>query len=379
MSEISAPATSIAQMSAGAFFLQHRSEIEAALMRVVDSGWYVLGKELEVFEREFAQHFGLAAAAGVASGTDALALALRSVGVGPNDRVATVSHTAVATVAAIEMIGACPLLVDIDPLTYTLDPLSLERTVASVGPVKAVIAVHLYGHPAAMPAINTVAQACRASVVEDCAQAHGAVLDGRSVGGMGAVSAFSFYPTKNLGALGDGGMVASNDPAVIECVRSLREYGWQRRYVSQIPGVNSRLDELQAAVLRVRLTYLDAANARRRAIAARYSGGLARLGVVVPSEVSGARHVYHQYVVRHPQRNYIQRSLREQGIATNIHYPVPVHRQPAYASRCLTDPLGLPASEQAAEEILSLPMYPELQDAEVDAVIGAMERAIASL
>jgi dTDP-4-amino-4,6-dideoxygalactose transaminase len=274
------------------------------------------------------------------------------------------------------MTGALPVLVDITPDTYTLDPVSLDRTLKSVGPVKAVLAVHLYGHPADMLAINSIARAHQAFVVEDCSQAHGALLNGMPVGSFGDVGTFSFYPTKNLGALGDGGMVVSEDPEVAHRVRSLREYGWERRYVSEVPGVNSRLDEMQAAVLRVRLPYLDASNERRRAIAAAYAAGLVDSGLTLPSAGEGAYPVYHQFVLRHPRRDEIRERLKEQGIGTNIHYPVPVHRQPAYASRCPVDPNGLGTTEQVANEVFSLPMYPELSNDDVVAVIAALRSAL---
>ncbi|MGA2539515.1 MAG: DegT/DnrJ/EryC1/StrS family aminotransferase [Terracidiphilus sp.] len=376
MSDTLSATTSIAQMLPGAFFAAYRDEVRAALMRVVDSGWYILGEEVRQFEEEFADQFGYASAAGVANGTDALALALRALGVGPGDRVATVSHTAVATVAAIEMVGASPVLLEITPDTFTLDPASLARTLEFTGPLKAVIPVHLYGHPADMPAINAIARAHGMFVVEDCSQAHGARLDGQSVGNMGDIGTFSFYPTKNLGALGDGGMVVSRDAALMQRVRSLREYGWVQRYVSCVPGVNSRLDELQAAVLRVRLPYLDSANQRRRSIAAAYAAGLADTGLVLPIAHGAACHVYHQFVLRHSRRERLLEGLKKQGIGTNIHYPVPVHRQPAYASRCAIDPIGLKLTDKVAQEVFSLPMYPELSDAEVSAVILALRRLL---
>jgi dTDP-4-amino-4,6-dideoxygalactose transaminase len=379
MSEPASALRSIAQMLPGAFFDAHRSETAAAMLRVVDSGWYVLGEEVRCFEEEFARHFGFAAAVGVANGTDAIALALRSLGVRPGDRVATVSHTAVATVAAIEMAGAVPVFVDIVPSTFTMDPDSLARTLDGFNPVKAVIAVHLYGHPADVPAVIQVARQYGASVIEDCAQAHGAKLDGHAVGSMGDIATFSFYPTKNLGALGDGGMVVCADRERIEKVRSLREYGWERRYVSEVPGVNSRLDELQAAILRMRLPYLDAGNRRRAQIAAAYDEGLADTGLLLPAVSSGAAHVYHQYVVRHAERDRLRQCLKQRGVGTNIHYPVPAHRQPAYLSRCGADPGGLPITEEIAKQIISLPMYPELSKADVTAVIEATRDSVRDL
>jgi dTDP-4-amino-4,6-dideoxygalactose transaminase len=293
--------------------------------------------------------------------------------------VATVSHTAVATVAAIEMVGAIPVFVDIVPSTYTMDPDSLVRVLESYKPVKAVIAVHLYGHPANIPEVMRIARQYGASVIEDCAQAHGAKLDGQIVGSFADVATFSFYPTKNLGALGDGGMVVSADPQLIGAVRSLREYGWERRYVSEVPGVNSRLDELQAAVLRMRLGYLEDGNRRRAQIAAAYNDGLADTDLVLPAVSRGATHVYHQYVVRHAERDRLRERLKQSGVGTNIHYPVPVHRQPAYLSRCDADPAGLPITEGIANQILSLPMYPELSDAAVATVIDSVRDSVRDL
>jgi dTDP-4-amino-4,6-dideoxygalactose transaminase len=362
MSESTRPFPNIPQMRPGAFFEEHRQEVMAAMVRVLDSGWYILGGEVEAFEKEFARHFNFGGAAGVANGTDAIALALRTIGVGRGDRVATVSHTAVATVAAIEMVGAVPVFVDITSDTYTMDADALVRTLEALGPIKAVIAVHLYGHPADIPAILQIANRFGVRVVEDCAQSHGAKLNERFAGCMGDVATFSFYPTKNLGAFGDGGMVAARDVELVQQVRRLRQYGWGSRYVSDVAGVNSRLDELQAAILRVRLPYLDAGNQRRAAIAAAYDKGLAGIGLVLPAKHAEATHVYHQYVVRHHERDRFQARLKSKGIGTNIHYPVPVHRQPAYAGRCVIDPAGLDTTDAVATQILSLPMYPELSD-----------------
>lgn len=362
MSETTRSLPSIPQMRPGAFFEEHRQEVMDAVLRVLNSGWYILGGEVEAFEKEFARHFNFGGAVGVANGTDAIALALRAIGVGRGDRVATVSHTAVATVAAIEMVGAVPVFVDVTSDTYTIDPAALLRTIEAHSPIKAVIAVHLYGHPADIPAILQIANRFGVRVVEDCAQSHGAKLNESFAGCMGDVAIFSFYPTKNLGAFGDGGMVVAGDGERVEQVRRLRQYGWGTRYVSDFAGVNSRLDELQAAILRVRLSYLNAGNQRRAAIAAAYDQGLAGIGLVLPARHAGATHVYHQYVVRHPDRDRFQARLKSKGIGTNIHYPVPVHRQPAYAGRCDIDPAGLETTDAITTHILSLPMYPELSD-----------------
>jgi dTDP-4-amino-4,6-dideoxygalactose transaminase len=369
MSKTIPAVANIPQACPGAFFQEHREEVMAAMARVLDSGWYILGREVRAFEEEFARQFNYGGAVGVGNGTDAVALALRATGVRRGDRVATVSHTAVATVAAIEMIGAVPVFVDIDASTYTMDPESLSRTLEAVGPVKAIIVVHLYGCPAEMAPILRTADRFGVRVIEDCAQAHGAVLDGRFVGSMGDAATFSFYPTKNLGALGDGGMVVSSDSERVERVRALREYGWERRYISDVPGVNSRLDELQAAILRVRLPSLHAANERRAAIASIYGDGLTDSGLALPARPSAVRHVYHQYVVRHRDRDGFQARLKQRGVGTNIHYPVPVHRQPAYAGRIEAGPGGLNVTELAATEIISLPMYPELSDSTAQEIV----------
>ncbi len=373
MSEVQA---AIPQSSPGSDYRAHRSEIDAAIARVLESGWYILGREVEAFEDEFAQYLGLAGAVGVANGTDALELALRAVDVGPGDAVFTVSHTAVATVAAIERAGATAVLLDVDEQTFNLDParlheaLAVARLPAGMRP-KAVVVVHLYGQPAAMPAIVAIARAAGLRVVEDCAQAHGARLEGRMIGTFGDVASFSFYPTKNLGALGDGGLVASDDPAVTAIVRELRQYGWRQRYISATTGMNSRLDELQAAILRVKLRHLDPGNDRRRAIAARYDATLRSAAVLTPTVAEGAEHVYHQYVVRATGRTDLIAALRDRDIATAIHYPVPVHQQPAYAERVVV-PHPLEVTERLAGEILSLPMFTGLTDADVDRVAAAI-------
>ena len=349
-------------------YLAHQEEIDAAVSRVLASGGYILGREGEAFEREFADYVGVAHAVGVANGTDAVELALRAAGIGPGDRVVTVSHTAVATVAAIERIGACPCLVDISPDSYTLDPVALRCALeGSARGARAVVPVHLYGHPADMEAILEIAQENKLAVVEDCSQAHGAVYRGRRVGSIGHLSAFSFYPTKNLGAMGDGGAVATSDPALADRLRLLRQYGWRERYISEIQGLNSRLDEMQAAILRVKLGHLDADNARRREIAGQYDAGLAGLSLRQPTVATGCEHVFHQYTIEASGRDELQQALHGQGIGTAILYPMPIHMQPAYRGR-LPGADRLPCTEAAAGRILSLPIYPELQDEQVDSI-----------
>jgi dTDP-4-amino-4,6-dideoxygalactose transaminase len=346
----------------------HKEAIDAAVRRVLESGWYILGPEVTAFEQEFATAMGAAHAVGVGSGTEALHLALRACGIGAGDSVVTASHTAVATVAAIELAGAAPVLVDIDPRTFTLDPNRLEDALRQCSRPKAVIPIHLYGHPADMTAIGDIARRHGLRVIEDCAQSHGASLQGLKVGNWGDMAAFSFYPTKNLGALGDGGALTTNAPDLAERARSLREYGWRERYVSEVPGMNSRLDEVQAAVLRVKLRHLKQENARRRHLARAYENLLAGTSLALPQAPNQVEHVYHLYVVRSRQREQLRGFLRENAIGTAIHYPLPVHLQPAYQSRVVIGGSGLPETEQACREILSLPMYPQMTDEQVQYV-----------
>jgi dTDP-4-amino-4,6-dideoxygalactose transaminase len=343
----------------------------------LSSGWYILGSELRAFEAEFAAWIGISSVVGCGNGTDAIALALRGLGIGPGCTVVTVSHTAVATVAAIEMTGATPLLIDIDPVHYTMDPevlrLVLQQPPPGLPPIRAVIPVHLYGQPADLDRIVPLCRAHGAALIEDCAQAHGARLHGQRVGTFGDAATFSFYPTKNLGALGDGGAVAVSDPDIAERIAALRQYGWHKHYISDEVGVNSRLDEIQAAILRVKLAHLDSQNARRGQIAAAYTSAVKNSPLQPPKKREGADHVYHLYVTRSRDRDRLQADLKEQGIGTGIHYPVPVHLQPAYAGRVALGPGGCPETEVAAREILSLPIYPELTDAEVETVCGGLK------
>jgi dTDP-4-amino-4,6-dideoxygalactose transaminase len=373
----------ITQADPRAAYLARKADIDAAVARVLDGGWYILGREVEAFEAEFAAFIGVPHVVGVANGTDAIALALRALGIGPGDAVATVSHTAVATVAAIEMAGAVPVLLDIEEDHFTMDPLELERTIAARGPaapLRAVVPVHLYGQAADLDALMATARRHGLSVVEDCAQAHGARLGDRRLGSFGDAAAFSMYPTKNLGALGDGGAVALSNPELAATLRGLRQYGWRDRYVSDFVGVNSRLDELQAAILRVRLAALDEDNRRRAAIASIYDDELAGCRALrLPARRPGTTHVFHQYVVRCESteaRDRLQAELRDAGIATNVHYPMPVHRQPAYRDRLECGPGGLLRSELAAAMVLSLPMHAHLEDAAAIAVCAAIRQCL---
>ncbi len=346
-------------------------ELDAATQRVLAGGWYILGPETQAFEAEFAAYIGVPYGVGVASGTDAVALALQAVGVTPGDEVITVSHTAVATAVAVEQAGAKPVWVDIDPVTFTLNPARLE---AAISPrTRAVVPVHLYGHPADMSAIIAIARQHNLKVVEDCAQAHGARYQGQRVGSLGDAAAFSFYPTKNLGAAGDGGLVVTPHAEVAERVRLLRQYGWAERYVSRIKGVNSRLDELQAAILRVKLRYLDQWNEKRRQLAAGYAALLAGTPLVLPQTSGEVEHVYHLYVVRAQARDGLLTHLRQYGIGAQVHYPVPVHLQPAYADLDFGSG-SLPETERAAQTVLSLPLFPEMTLSKVEEVAEIIKK-----
>ncbi|MFN4282547.1 MAG: DegT/DnrJ/EryC1/StrS family aminotransferase [Alphaproteobacteria bacterium] len=372
----------VPQADPKAGYLAHQAEIDAAVTRALASGWYILGQEVAAFEKEFAAFESAAHGIGVANGTDALEIILRGLGIGPGDGVVTVSHTAVATVASIELVGATPVLADIDD-HYTLSPQALEAALAGEmaggkgdkPKIKAVIVVHLYGQIADMAAIAAIAKKYGIAIIEDCAQAHGATLGGKPVGSWGAAAAFSLYPTKNLGAFGDGGIVTTNDGLLAEKIRALREYGWRKRYISDLSGMNTRLDELHAAMLRVRLQYLAEENARRAAIADVYDAALEGL-CERPLRRAGAGHVFHQYVIRSDARDALQEKLRDAGIGTNVHYPVPVHLQPAYVGKTWLVGGGLPKTEKASEQVLSLPMFPQLADAQVEETVAALKAVL---
>jgi dTDP-4-amino-4,6-dideoxygalactose transaminase len=350
-------------------YLAHKAAIDAAVLAVFEKGIYIKGEQCSLFEAEFAAYIGVPHGVGVASGTDALRIALSAAGVGAGHEVVTVSHTAVATISAIEQAGAEPVLVDIDPRYFVMD---VEQVKRAIGPrTKAVVAVHLYGQPVDLAPLKELCDQRGLLLIEDCAQAHGAEYGGKKVGSFGHAAAFSFYPTKNLGAIGDGGFIATRDAALAERCKLLREYGWAERYISAIPGGNSRLDELQAAILRIKLPHLERDTEARRVLAARYREKLAGLPLSLPEERAGARHVYHLYVVRSAARDALLASLKANDIQPAVHYPAPVHLQPAYRGRVRT--VGeLSATEAAAREILSLPMYPELGSEELEHVVRAL-------
>lgn len=380
-----------------------KPELDAAVARVLDSGWYILGQEVAAFEQEFATYLQTTKDKGertkdreqktedslqskiqnlkskldcvaVNSGTDALQLALRAYDVGPGDEVITVSHTAVATVAAIRLTGATPVLVDLEPDTYTMAPDAVHS--ALTPRTKAIIPVHLYGHPAALGELLALAQEAGIPLIEDCAQAHGARYQDELVGTFGELACFSFYPTKNLGALGDGGAIVGRNAEIMTKVRSLREYGWtpQARYISQREGLNSRLDELQAALLRVKLRYLDEWNTARRHIAALYAAHLPP-GLTKPVEQPDSHHVYHLYVIQVANRDPFRQALQAAGVATAIHYPAAVHQQPAYQQgNIICHPMS--NTEHLLPHLVTLPMYPQLTDEQALTVCQAATQTL---
>ena len=354
----------------GADVRGERDLLLAAIDRVLCSGHYILGREVESFEGAWAQYLGTSHCVGVANGTDALALALKATGVRAGDEVMTVSHTAVATVVAIEAVGAIPVFVDIEPRSRCMDPGLLEAAITAR--TRAIVPVHIYGQPAAMKEICDVAVRNRCVVIEDCAQAHGASIGGRKVGTFGEAAAFSFYPTKNLGAIGDGGAVVTNDAAIDARLRSLRQYGWRERYVSDEVGVNSRLDELQAAILRVKLRQLDNRNQKRRAIAERYRAAAASTGLVMPCLIPDTTHAMHLFVLESDDRDRLAVHLSEAGVVTTLHYPVPVHRQPAYVGR-IAGADRLPVTEALYQRILTIPCHPDLTDEQVQRVCDRLQ------
>jgi dTDP-4-amino-4,6-dideoxygalactose transaminase len=347
----------------------HQAELDGAIREVLEASWFILGQQGEAFEHEFAAYCGAGHAVGVGSGTEALHLALLGCGVGPGDEVITVPNTAVPTVCAIDFAGATPVFADIDPVIFTLDPGELERHLSPR--TKAIVPVHLYGQPADMEPICEFARRHGLRVVDDAAQAHGAEYRGRRVGTLADATAWSFYPSKNLGAYGDAGAVTTDDPELAQRLRMLRNYGEEQRYHHTIRGFNSRLDEIQAAILRVKLRHLEGWNERRRAIAAGYEELMGHPDVRLPAEAPHARHVFHLYVIRATQRDALREHLLACEIGTQIHYPLPIYRQEAYAH--LAVPAGAcPEAERAANEVLSLPLYPELTDAQVEAVAEAV-------
>jgi len=348
------------------------ADVRAAIERVVTRGWFVLGPELEAFEQEFAAACGASHAIGVGTGTDALALALRVLGIGPGDEVITSPLSAAYSALAIMMAGARPVFADIDPDRLTLDPRAAEAAVTAR--TKAIMPIHLYGQPADMPALMQVAARHRLLVVEDCCQAHLATCGGKPVGSFGAVSAYSFYPTKNLGALGDGGALTTEDAGLAARLRRLRNGGQTDRYHHDEFGVNSRLDEMQAAILRARLAWLPRWTAERRALAAEYRRRLAGAPVTVPPE-RDAGHVYHLFPILSRDRAAVQAHMTARGVETLIHYPVPIPRQPALAPE---RPAQCPIADRVCREVLSLPLHPGMASTAVEEVAAALQAVAAT-
>lgn len=351
-------------------YRRHRAAIDAAVARVLDGGQYMLGEEVQQFERAFAAYCDTEEAVGVNSGTDALLLTFKALGVGPGDEIITVSHTALATVAAVLACGATPVLVDVDETYWTMDPAQVERAVTPK--TKAIVPVHLYGQAADIDALARIARDHNVPLIEDCAQATGGRYAGRRLGSFGHAACFSFYPTKNLGAIGDGGAIVTGDSALAARLRRLRQYGWDDYRTTAEPGLNSRLDVVQAAILGAKLPFLDEDNDRRRAIAARYDAALRESGLGLPAARDNSDHVYHLYVLTTADRDGIRDALAARGVQAGVHYPVPAHRHGGYKDR-VRIPIGdLPVTNTLAATVLSLPMYPELTDAEVDQVLAAM-------
>jgi dTDP-4-amino-4,6-dideoxygalactose transaminase len=365
----------ILQANPLAQYLAHREEIDAAIYRTLSSGLYILGDQTRLFEQEFARYIGVGHAVGVSSGTEALVLAFRACNIGPGDEVITTPHTAVATVAAIELAGATAVLADVEPDTFLLDPSQVESKVSPR--TRAVVPVHLYGQPATLDRLLETCRRYKLRLIEDCAQAHGASFGSKKVGAWGDIGCFSFYPTKNLGAIGDGGIVVTSDDELAERVRALREYGWKERFISEVPGCNSRLDELQASILRVKLVHLTEDNEKRQRIADIYTRELSGR-VSTPVVAGGRASVFHQYVVRVSQRDHMRQFLKEHGVGTSVHYPFPIHLQPAYRDR-LGSAGSFPCAETAATEILSLPIYPELSDFQINKVVENIHQCCAWL
>lgn len=350
-------------------YINKRNEFLKAAEAVIEKGMYILGDEVSSFEKEFAEYIGVKYCVGVANGTDALAIALRGLGVKAGDEVITVSHSAVATVAAIEMSGAVPVFADIEPDTRCIDPEKITKLISTK--TKVIIPVHIYGQPAKINEIIAIAHDNEIKVLEDCAQAHGAKVDGKKVGSFGDAATFSFYPTKNLGAIGDGGAVVMNSSEVFEKILALRQYGWHKRYISDFPGVNSRLDELQAAFLRIKLRELDKDNARRNEIAKKYSSVIDKLNLKAQVKIPNTYHAYHLYVLESENRDELAKFLNLKDIGTALHYPLPIHLQPAYKGR-IRGGDALHQTELLYKNILSIPMYPELNNAEVKRVTDAL-------
>ncbi len=361
-------------LDVGAAYRELKAEIDSAVARVLDSGWYILGPEVEAFEAEWAAYCGAGHAVGVANGLDALTLALRALEIGPGDEVIVPSNTYIATWLAVTAVGARPVPVEPDHATHNIDPARIAPAITTA--TKAILPVHLYGQPADLDPILELAREHSLRVVEDAAQAHGAGYKGKRIGAHGDVVCWSFYPGKNLGALGDAGAVTTDRTDIADRIRVLRNYGSRVKYVNDVQGVNSRLDPLQAAVLRAKLPHLDAWTERRRTLAAAYAQGLGEANFVLPHVPDWAEPVWHLYVVRSAARDALQQRLEAAGVGTLIHYPIPPHMQAAYAELGLA-PDDLPLARQLAGQVLSLPMGPHLAGADIQNVIDTVKKAAA--
>lgn len=357
----------------GAAYKELKTDIDASIQRVLTSGWYILGPEVDAFEAEWAQYCEAAHSVGLANGLDALILALRALEIGQGDEVIVPSNTYIATWLAVSAVGATPVPVEPDPMTYNIDPLRIESVITPN--TRVILPVHLYGQPADMDPILTLASKYGLRVVEDAAQCHGARYKGKRIGGHGDVVCWSFYPGKNLGALGDGGAITTNSGELAERIRVLRNYGSRVKYVNEVKGSNSRLDPIQAAVLRVKLKHLDAWNSRRARISDQYSNELAGARIITPAVPDWVNPAWHLYVVQHTDRDEFQSKLSEKGISTLIHYPIPPHLQQAYVGNKFVDG-SFPIAEAAAKHTLSLPMGPQMSDKDVNTVISAVKELI---
>lgn len=362
-------------LDVGAAYRELKPQIDTAIQRVLDSGWYILGPEVEAFESEWASYCGASHAVGVANGLDALTLSLRALDVGPGDEVIVPSNTYIATWLAVTAVGATPVPVEPDPRTFNINVDEIVGAITAA--TKVILPVHLYGQPADLDPILEIARSRGLRVVEDAAQAHGARYRNRRIGSHGDVVCWSFYPGKNLGALGDGGAVTTNSSEIADRVRVLRNYGSREKYINEVRGVNSRLDPLQAGVLRAKLPHLEEWTERRRAVARSYEKGLEGTGLLLPRVPDWADPVWHVYVVRSSARDALQRRLADLGVGTLIHYPVPPHMQRAYSDTVRSEP-GLPLATELAGEVLSLPMGPHMSTADVEQVVEATKAACVS-
>lgn len=354
-------------------YQQLKPEIDAAVQEVLDQSQFILGPNVAALEKEIAAYHGRAFAIGVASGTDALLLALRACGIGPGDEVITTPFTFIATAEVVTLLGAVPVFVDIEPDTFNIDPEKIERKITAR--TRAIIPVHLFGHPAAMTAITDLAARYKLRIIEDCAQAFGAEYQGKKVGAFGDCGCFSFFPSKNLAGYGDGGMIITDDEELAKKIGMLRNHGSTIKYHHSLIGYNSRLDEIQAAILRIKFKYIDSFNASRRANAKIYLSLLHTDGITLPSDRLGCRHVYHQFTIRSTHRDQIMTALQEKGIASAVYYPVPLHRQKAFAAGCDAAEENLACADMCAREVLSLPMFPELSQDEIQIICEVVNHA----